>query len=324
MADFTEKDVYEAFGLGEQAQEVADPAAEGGTSAGEQVQEVADPATADSPTGDDAPSANQEQQPENPAEREEEGRDAEPLTPEQRRKNADIRRQREKQAQQAATDQAVQSALEAERQRHQQQMTDLLAGLNLRGADGEPITNAEQLQSWQKQMQAEQLSKELKAGRLTPELLEKAIGEHPVIKQAQQLISQNEAAEKARRDAEANAEVDAQIAEIRKLDASIKSLDDLMNAPYWPELYAKVSAGYSIKDAHFLINYERLEKAKLEAARVAGADKARGKDHLTGLAPARGNGSATVPAAQMAMYRAFNPTASDAEIQAHYQKLKKT
>ena len=321
MNGFTEKEVYEAFGLGAQVQEVADPATPGTeVPEGAQVQELADPAI----TGEGADAASDtddQNQPGEPAQQEE---GKQPLTPEQRRRNADRRRQQEDAARQAATDQAVQAALQAERSKQEQQMAALFAGLNLRGADGEPITTMEQYQQWQKQQQAEQLSKELKAGRLTPQGLEAAIEAHPVMQKALQMLSQNDEAEKAHRDAQARAAIDAEIAEIGKLDASIGSLDDLMAAPYWPQLYEMTQKGYSIKDAHFLLNHKRLEEAKAEAARVAAANTARGKDHMAGMTPARGQGNISVPPAEMAMYRAFNPHLTDAEIQAHYNRLKKS
>ena len=327
MAKFTEAAVYEAFGLGEQVQELADPASEGVQPTGEQAQELADPAGADNPSEINSQSADNNQLEKNPAQSlvQTPETDGQELTPEQRRQNAEQRRQRERQAQQAATDQAVQTALQQERQRNEEQLAAIFAGMNLRNsATGEPITTMEQFQQWQKQQREEQLQKDLKAGKLTPEGLQGAISDHPVVQQAQQLIDHNAAQKRAQAEAQARAQINADIAEIGKLDASITSLEDLMKAPYWNDLYAMTQKGYSLKDAHFLLNHKRLEEAKLEAARAAGANNARGKDHMTGLAPARGGGNLSVPADELAVFRAFNPNATDAEIQAFYNNYKKT
>ena len=178
-------------------------------------------------------------------------------------------------------------------------------------------------QKWQKQLRDKQLESDLKAGKLTPEGLQGAISDHPVVQQAQQMIQNNAQQAEAQAKARARAQIDADIAEIGKLDASIGSLEDLMNAPYWNDLYAMTQRGYSLKDAHFLLNHKRLEEAKLEAARAAGANNARGKDHMTGLAPTRGGGSLSVPADDLAVFRAFNPNATDAEIQAFYNNYMK-
>lgn len=328
MAEITEKQVYEAFGLGEQVQDPADPAAkQEPTQQGAQEQEPADPAQAGSSSGNDAPTSTQEQQPVLPAEGEEEetGKENQPLTPEQRRKNADARRQREKQAQQAAIDQAVQAALQKERDQQGAQMTAIFAGLNLKNNfTGETITNMEQFQAWQKQLKQEKLQKDLQAGKLTPEGLADAIGNHPVVQQAQQMVRQNEEAQKAQRTADAKAKIDREIAEINELDKSINSLEDLMNAPYWPELYDMTKRGYSIKDAHFLLNHKRLEEAKVEAARQQGMLNARGKDHMRGSVTPQGGGALSVPPDELAIFRQFNPGATDAEIQTFYNKYKKT
>lgn len=326
MAKITEAEVYEAFGLGEQAQELADPASEDTQHTGEQVQEAAAPAGADDPLESNSQSADNNPPEDNPAQSmEQEPRtDGKDLTPEQRRQNAEQRRQRERQAQQAATEQAVQEAVRQEQQRANEQLEAVFAGMNLRNSfTGEPITNIEQFNAWQKRQREEQLQEDLKAGKLTPEGLRSAISEHPVVQQAQQMFANNAAAAEEQAKAQARAQIDADIAEIGKLDASIGSLEDLMKAPYWNDLYAMTQRGYSLKDAHFLLNHKRLEEAKLMAAREAGANNARGKDHMTGLAPARGPGSITVPADQLAMYRQFMPNATDAEIQAHYNQYKK-
>ena len=113
------------------------------------------------------------------------------------------------------------------------------------------------------------------------------------------------------------------MAEIHKLDASINSLEDLLRAPYGQELYAMTQRGYSIKDAHFLLNHERLEQAKLEAARQQAMAGARNKDHLTGTGTPRGGGAISVPSSDLAMFRQFNPGASDAQIQEYYNKYMK-
>lgn len=323
MAEFTEKQVYEALGLGAQAQELAEPAAQTPEPEGAQVQEPAEPAQGQPQEGSQAEPAAQAQAPE------ETGDDAagstpegkQPLSPEQRRENAARRRQQEQQARQAAIDQAVQAAVRQEQDKHEQAMKEFFAKAGLKNTvTGEPITNMEQFNAWNQQFGDAKLQRELKAGKLTPEGLAMAIGNHPVVKQAQQLISQEEAAKKAQETAAAKAKIEGEIAEIHKLDESIGSLEDLMKASYWPELYAMTKRGYSIKDAHFLLNHERLEQAKIDAAKQQTMNNARGKDHMTATATPRGAGSISVPAAEMAMFRQFNPGASDAEIQAYYNK----
>lgn len=327
MAEITEQQVYEALGLGAQGQEPAEPAAQVSEQEGAQAQEPAAPAEEEQnlPGTQAEPTAAAEA-PEEPEDEAEEvaGEGKQPLTPEQRRANAAKRRQREQQAQQAAIDQAVQAAVRQEKDRQEADMQAFFAKAGLKNTiTGEPITNMEQFNAWNQQFNDAKLQRDLKSGKLTPEALATAIGNHPVVKQAQQLIDQNAAVKKAEQATAARAKIDAEIAEIHKLDESVDTLEDLMKAPYWQELYSMTKKGYSLRDAHFLLNHERLEKAKVEAAKQQTMNNARGKDHMTGTATPRGGGSVSVPAADLAMFRQFNPGATDAQIQAYYNKYKK-
>lgn len=328
MAEFTEQQVYEALGLGAQAQEPAEPAAQTSEPEGAQAQEPAAPAedvqqpdegTQTEPTAAaDAPDDPED----DAAEGTRQGK--QPLTPEQRRENAAKRRQQEEQARQAAINQAVQAAVRQEQDKHEGILKEFFAKAGLKNTiTGEPITNMEQFNAWNQQFNDAKLQRDLKAGKLTPEGLATAIGNHPVVKQAQQLVTQDAAAKQAQQTAAAKAKIEGEIAEIHKMDESIGSLEDLMQAPYWPELYAMTKRGYSIKDAHFLLNHDRLEKAKIDAAKQQTMNNTRGKDHMTATAAPRGAGSISVPAADLAMFRQFNPGATDAEIQAYYNKYKK-
>ena len=328
MAEFTEQQVYEALGLGAQAQEPAEPAAQTSEPEGAQVQEPAAPAegvqqpaegTKTEPTAvADAPDDPED----DAAAGTKEGK--QPLTTEQRRENAAKRRKQELTRQQEAINQAVQAAVRQEQDKHEGILKEFFAKAGLKNTiTGEPITNMEQFNDWNQQFNDAKLQRDLKAGKLTPEGLATAIGNHPIVKQAQQLVNQDAAAKQEQQAAAAKAKIEGEIAEIHKLDESIGSLEDLVKAPYWPELYAMTKRGYTIKDAHFLLNYDRLEKAKIDAAKQQTMNNTRGKDHMTATAAPRGAGSISVPAADLAMFRQFNPDATDAEIQAYYNKYKK-
>ena len=328
MAEFTEQQVYEALGLGEQAQELAEPAAQASqvdTETGAQGQSVAD--SAQEPTkpdeGADTEPTADEEAPDEPEDEADTGTETgkQPLTPQQRRENAARRRQQE---QQAAIEQAVSAAVKQEQDKQAAAMEEFFKMANLKNTiTGEPITNLEEFNAWNKQFREEKLQRDLKAGKLTPEGLEEAIGNHPVIKQAQQLIAQDFAAKQAQQMADAKAKIDAEIAQIHALDASINTLEDLFNAPYGKELYDMTQRGYSLKDAHYLLNREKLENAMLEAARQQGMNSIRSKEHMQATVTPRGTGAAAVPAADMAMFRQFNPGATDAEIQAYYNQYHK-
>ncbi len=330
MAELTEQQIYAALGLGERVREAADPAAQttpAGTGEGANGQDVADPAadtaaaaaaapTPTEPTADaGSPTGNEAGEGEDP------GRQ---LTAAERQANAARRRQQEQARRQAEMDQAIQNATAAERARHEAEMKTFFEKAGLKNTlTGEPIANMEQFLAWHSQFEQERLRRELKAGKLTPEALSAAIDSHPVIQQARQVIDSARQQQTQQQEAEARARIDAEIAEIHELDASISSLEDLLNAPYGQQLYAMTQRGYSLKDAHFLLNHERLEQAKLEAARQQGRMSARGKDHLTAGSAGVGDGAVPVPAEEMAAFRALNPHATTSQIQSFYNQFKK-
>ena len=151
---------------------------------------------------------------------------------------------------------------------------------------------------------------------------------------AQELIEHQEreraAAEAAEREKAFQAKVDAELAEIHKLDDSVSTLGDLLAMPNGQEFYALVQRGYSFYDAYCCVNRDRLyQKVRqseqlraAEAARQQAAANARGKDHLNASPLARGAGADSVPKDEMALFKLLNPGASEAEIQAYYNKSK--
>ena len=335
MAEFTEQQVYEALGLGAKEQEPAAPApgaqepepqAEP-TTGGAKEQEPAAPASQEEPPAQEEPEGTPPaQEPEGggkaeePAQQPDKG-PGQQLTEEQRKENAARRRREETQA---AIDKAVQDAVKAEQDRSKAEMDAFFAAAALKNTlTGKPITNMEEFNEWKQAFDAAKLQRDLKAGKLTPEGLQKVIEQTPAMKQVQQIAQKQEEATRQQSEAAAKARVDAEIAEIHKLDPTISEVKDLLKMPTAKEFYALVKKGNSFLDAFRLANYDRLTTAAAEAAKQQAMNNARSKDHLTGTGPQRGQGSSPVPPDEMAMFRLINPGATDAEIQAYYNKNKK-
>ncbi len=326
MAEFSEKEVYEIFGLGEREQESAEPAQDPHDE-GENEQEVAEPAENDENNAeeeekeiDEAEESVGEKASQKPSKAQ--GEEAGELSQEQRRENAARRRREE---QRAAIDQAVQQALAEERGKQAKAMEAFFTKAGLKNTiTGKPITSMEEFESWNKAFAQSRLERDLKAGKLTEDGLTAVIEKHPVIQQAQAFVQQQEQAARAAEEAAARARVDQELQKIQRVDASIHSLEDLFNAPYGKELYEMVKKGYSLPDAHYLLNRDKIEKARGDAAKQQAQLSARGKAHMTPTTGAKGTGTVSVPKDQMTWFRAFNPDASDEEIQAFYNKsLKK-
>lgn len=323
MAKLTEEGLYRAFGLGGKAQEVAAPAAKeenAEAATGAQGQGLAAPATADAPT--DTPST--EPTVETGIDTSGDSGaavDKQPMTEAQRKENAARRRQQE---QQAAVDKAVADALKKEREQNDQAMAAFFAKAGLKNTfTGQPITSMEEYRAWEKLSADKKLEADLKAGRLTPEGLEQAIGNHPLMQQAQTLINRDAVAEAARQQAADQARIDAEIAKIHEVDPSINSVSDFMNMPNYDQFKELVDKGYSFEHAHYLVNREKIEASRIEAARQQAMVNARGKEHLAPAAGSRGEGALPVPGNVMALYHRLNPGMTEAQIIAHYNKVKK-
>lgn len=240
------------------------------------------------------------------------------LTEEERRENA---AQRRRQEQQAAIDRAVEEALRKEREKAQGEWSDFFNAAKLKNTmTGEPIRTLEEFQAWNQAFQTAQIAKDLEAGKLTREALDKAVADNPSVKRAEEIIRRDEEARRQAEEAAAKARIDGEIAEIHKMDPAVSSVEDLMKMPNAKQFYEYVKRGNSFLDAYYLANREALEQRAAQAARQQAMSAARSKDHLTATGNARGAGAASVPSEEMQLFRLLNPDATEAEIQKYYNR----
>lgn len=304
-------DVYAVFGLeapaeepaaqetaGEQEQEVADPA-----DTGEQEQEVADPDTLEADAEDEL-----EQPVQEPA------ADKAPLTKAQKAAQARQRREQEKQ-------QAVEAALAKERQAQNARLEAFFAQAKMTDPyNGGTIKTLEDAEKWAASNQAAAVERNLKAGKLTQEDLQQMIENSPSMQKAREI------SERADREAQESQrvrfaqQVQQELAQIRKMDPSIQSLNDIIRLPTGKRFAELVEKhGLSYEDAFRLANMDRLQKQTAAAAAAGAKVSAGGKDHLTKTGM-RGKGSAEVSREEAAAYRVFQPGMTDDQIQKDYAK----
>ena len=318
MPEITEASLMEAFGLapqsqGEQEQGVAAPAAEG---------TPADPGTGEQEQGVAAPAEGSDQ--ETGAEGSQEGAQGaqdQGMSQEERRANAARRRQQEREAE---VQRAVSAALEEERKKTQASQEQFFRDAGLKNTfTGKPITNMEEFTAWKQAFDDAQRQKAMKSGKLTPEVLDSAISNHPLIRKAQAVIDQAEAAQRQQQEAADKARIDEELRQIGLLDPDVKTVADILNLPTASAFRANVAKGYTLLDAFRLANFERLTATRAAAAKQEALNNARGKDHLGVTGNGRGAGAESVPPEEMRMFRMMMPDATDAQIQAWYNKHKK-
>lgn len=334
MAEFTEQEVYEALGItpdkpaeGAKEPEPAEPAPEGTEppTGGEREQEPAAPAGGSESEEQDGAGAPGTPAPTGPEPEEgdpHEGGDdpKEPaMTEEQRHQAAQERRRRE---QQAAVDEAVQ----AEREKHQAELADFFKGAKLKNTiTGEPITSMEEYKAWQKDFEAERLRRDLAAGKLTPEGLDKAIAGSEAMRRVQEIVQRDDEAKRQQDMAAAQAKAEADMVEIRKLDPTIQTVQDLLKMPTSKEFYELVTKNHlSFLQAFKLANQDRLAAAQQEAAKQQALNAARSKDHLSPIGAAKGKGADAIPSEEVAYFRSIMPEATEAEIRAYIEKYNKS
>lgn len=344
MPDMSEASIYEALGVtpqseGGKEQEIAEPAAAEPTTPTEEggkEQEKAEHAPAARvPSRDNTPASVGETKDGNDPSSvtpqsgatpspQGEGQNGDGLSDEQRRENAARRRREEQQ-------QAVNEALAQERERTKGEWKAFFAKANLKNTlTGKPITSKEEFDEWHAAFEAAKLERDLKAGKLTPEGLEQAIrkvtqgppspGGQPRAAAPTEGGTGAEAQQSAQDMAATKARIDAEIQEIHKMDPTINTPADLLKMPNAKEFYEYVRRGNTFLDAYRLANREKLEAKIAEAAKQQTMNAARSKDHLNATGNARGGGASSVPAEEMELFHLMNPDASEAEIQAYYNK----
>jgi len=140
---------------------------------------------------------------------------------------------------------------------------------------GKPITTLEEYEDAlyvQDRMASE---KAMRDKGLDPRIIDQAIQNNPTVRQAEAVIEQQ-------RLYQAQAQLEADIAEISKLDPSIKTFNDLNNLESIGEIVGRVNAGMSLLDAFKTVEFNNLLAKGKAGAKQSAINQTRGKAHLQG------------------------------------------
>lgn len=279
--------------VGENGQEVAAPA---------ETEEAEDHAAETQPDAEDAPQEEAQQ----------------PQDKETRRQQAAARREREQR-------EAIDAALASERAKWEKEVFGK-AGIK-DPFTGKTVENMEDWRAFQAATANAKLANDLKAGRLTPEGLQQALMQSPEIQQilsgAKEAQQRAEAAEQRAGAQEFSQRRETELAEIRRMNPAIKSLDDIMAMETGSKFADAVRRGNNYVDAYRLANFDALQRGQRAAGEQAARNAAAGLQHQQRTRQTTGDTPAPVPAGVKAFYKALNPNATDAEISAHYNKTHK-
>lgn len=308
------------FGIDAEGAEVTEPAEPSGdtTAQGANEQEPAEPA------------AVEEQNEETNAEGAEDGgqstggdspegqADGQKQTPEQNAKFAAARRKAE-----AERDAAIAKARQDAQAEAQRTIDEAFRSSGLTNPyTKKPITSKAEYDEYRARLEADRKARLLKKSGMSDEEFQQFVQGLPEVKQAKEAQAAAETAARQAREQQAKLKVEEQLKEISALDPSIQELKDLAKMETYPKFYELVKRGNTLTDAFKLANYETLTGRAAAASRQAAINSAQGKQHLSPTAQ-RGAGAVSVPADVKAEYLAFNPDATDAEIQQHYNRYVK-
>lgn len=185
-----------------------------------------------------------------------------------------------------------------------------------------PITSKAEYDEYRARLEADRKARLLKKSGMSDEEFQQFVQGLPEVKQAKEAQAAAETTARQAREQQAKLKVEEQLKEISALDPTIQELKDLAKMETYPKFYELVKRGNTLTDAFKLANYEALTGRAAAASRQAAINSAQGKQHLSPTTQ-RGAGAVSVPADVKAEYLAFNPDATDAEIQQHYNRYVK-
>nr|DAH38068.1 MAG TPA: hypothetical protein [Caudoviricetes sp.] len=278
-------------------------------------QEAADPATQTEETTEETVTGGNEQEAADPATEEQgnpgeaqeapEPEEKDEQDPETRRKNAAQRRIREKQ--------------EAEQKGRRDAAAEIFRQMNLQDPKtGKTVTTMEEFAAYQQAKVQAKAEEDLKKGKLSQEVLQSVLMASPEM----QAVLQN--ARETKETAEVQdftARREMELAEIRKINPEIKTLDDIIRMPTGGDFADLVRKGCSFVQAYKTANFEAIMQKNRAAGEQRARNAAMSQAHIKGT-PKSQQEAFVVPQQVREMYRKFNPDITDEEIAKDYRKRK--
>ena len=185
--------------------------------------------------------------------------------------------------------------------------------------DNSPITTKAQHAAYLKAHANARFDNLARQGGMTRQELDALIGQHPDVVAAQQLKAQLEQQSAAQARQQAQRALDAQIAQIGKLCSGVDTREAVVNHESWPKVKKLMEDNpkLGVLDAFRLANAEAIEAGIGRKAQAAAKRNAAGKRHMRSTG-GRGEGGIEVPPEVKAIYRAWEPDITEAEMRKAY------
>ena len=169
---------------------------------------------------------------------------------------------------------------------------------------GQPVTSMREYLDALSAQQRMARERELQEKGIDPSVIDRMIAENPVVMQAKQVLEQS-------KKTQAETALQQDLAEISKIDPSIKGIQDLANLPNFQDMVQLVSNNkLSLVDAYKMVNFDAFMQHTNDAARQQAINQMRGKSHLPSQTQtvATENDDIEVPADIMSSWKAEGKT----------------
>lgn len=171
---------------------------------------------------------------------------------------------------------------------------------------GEPVDTVDKLEAYEKGLSEARLAK----GKGTADDVRRVVREE-MAGQPARPVEQKQPAP-----APTEADFAAEIAEIQRMDPSVKDLRSIVESEVGPKFREYVGKGLNFVDAYTLAARSKLAAAQAQAAQV----KAAGKDHLSATQSRGSEADIPVPADELELFRTMMPEMSDTEFRKYWNK----
>jgi hypothetical protein len=164
------------------------------------------------------------------------------------------------------------------------------------------------------QQKADEQRRQLQDAGIDPSVINQYIDNHPAVKAAKNMT------EKAQQE-QLQRQLQGEVEELSKEfpESGIKTIDDYINQPNYPDMLKLIQRGYTLSDAYEKVNRAELRKKAAETAKQATLNNVNSKGHLKSPDGSNNIDIASVPADTLKLYKAWFPKMSDADIVKHYK-----
>ena len=181
-----------------------------------------------------------------------------------------------------------------------------------------PITTEAEYRAALDAQQRINMTNELQANGIDPNVIDQYIANNPAIREAERLVAKTQ-------ESRVQDMIAEDIKNILSIDKTFDDEEDLQSSDEFRKAveYVQTRPGVRLSEAYKIVNFENLRSANVKAAKQAAINEAKGKGHLSGNHKApNGKGGPEIPSNELSKWERMFPDKSHKELNALYAKVK--